>query len=57
MAKFKKKEDTMISALKAARKFSREAEIAAYGKSILRPVVYVNRKKYNRARVKMSSIF
>lgn len=55
--KKKNKEKDIISALKVARKLSREAEFEAHGKSILRPTIYVNKKKYNRARWKMSSIF
>ena len=38
----------MLFALKAARKESREQEIALYGKSICHYNVYRNKKKYTR---------
>ncbi|MBQ2176721.1 MAG: hypothetical protein II453_17315 [Alphaproteobacteria bacterium] len=40
----------ILLALKAARKNSRELEIALYGKPICHSNVYTNKKKYTRKR-------
>lgn len=42
------KSNDIILALKAARKQSRDAEIALYGKPICFSNVYKNKKKYTR---------
>ena len=44
----KNKNNDILAALKAARKASREMEIALYGKSICHSNVYKNKKKYTR---------
>jgi hypothetical protein len=43
-----KTKSDILQALKAARKKSREDEIALYGKPICRTNVYTNKKKYTR---------
>ena len=43
-----KENKTLLEALKAARKQSREMEIALYGKPICHTNVYKNKKKYTR---------
>ena len=43
-----KENKTLLEALKAARKQSRETEIALYGKPICHTNVYKNKKKYTR---------
>jgi hypothetical protein len=44
----KKKNNDILDALKAARKQSREMEIALYGKPICNSNIYKNKKKYTR---------
>lgn len=44
----KTKQNDILLALKAARKQSREIEIALYGKPICHSNVYKNKKKYTR---------
>lgn len=44
----KNKNNDILDALKAARKHSREIEIALYGKPICHTNVYKNKKKYTR---------
>lgn len=43
-----KENKTLLEALKAARKQSREIEIVLYGKPICHTNVYKNKKKYTR---------
>lgn len=44
----KNKTDDILAILKAARKKSRDEEIAAHGKPIYHSNVYKNKKKYTR---------
>ena len=44
----KNKNNDILATLKAARKQSREMEIALYGKPICHTNVYKNKKKYTR---------
>jgi hypothetical protein len=46
--KTSKENKTLLEVLKAARKQSREMEIALYGKPICHTNVYKNKKKYTR---------
>ncbi|MBQ6790569.1 MAG: hypothetical protein IJQ20_05925 [Paludibacteraceae bacterium] len=43
-----KRKNDILAALKAARKQSREMEIATYGKPICHANIYRNKKRYTR---------